>query len=66
MLALQYGRGSVFHLLLGHVWPHDFNAGYRGYLMVALENAGFRASLIRGAEWAAAASARARAAGRSS
>jgi type 1 glutamine amidotransferase len=53
MLARTYGEGRVFHLLLGHVWPHDFNAGYKGYQMIAFENEHFQRCLLRGAEWAA-------------
>jgi type 1 glutamine amidotransferase len=51
--VLEYGRGRVFHLMLGHVWPHDFNSGYKGYQMVAFENENFQQCLLRGAEWAA-------------
>jgi type 1 glutamine amidotransferase len=53
MIILHYGMGRVFHLMLGHVWPTDFNKGYLGYQMLALENKDFQICLTRGAEWAA-------------
>ena len=52
MLTLTYGRGRIFHQILGHVWPGD-PAQDPGSTMTALENPGFQATLLRGAEWAA-------------
>lgn len=51
MLALTYGRGRIFHQILGHVWPGDPVSP--GSSMIALENPGFQTTLVRGAEWAA-------------
>jgi len=48
----HYGRGRVFYHALGHVWPGD-PAANRGCSLVALENPGFQALLLRGCEWAA-------------
>jgi type 1 glutamine amidotransferase len=53
MLALQYGKGRIFHQLLGHVWPDDYGGAYKGATMVAVENTEFVTCLIRGYEWAA-------------
>jgi type 1 glutamine amidotransferase len=53
LMVTQYGAGRVFHTALGHVWPGEFNGDYRGVLLVAIENAGFQTTLLRGAEWAA-------------
>ncbi len=52
MIALTYGRGRIFHQILGHVWPGD-PAKDKGSTMIALENPGFQTTLVRGAEWAA-------------
>ncbi len=52
MIALTYGRGRIFHQILGHVWPGDPDKD-KGSTMIALENPGFQTTLIRGAEWAA-------------
>ena len=52
MLALSYGRGRIFHQILGHVWPGDPSKD-KGSTMTSLENPGFQATLLRGAEWAA-------------
>jgi type 1 glutamine amidotransferase len=51
MIALTYGRGRIFHQILGHVWPGD--PAQKGSTMIALENPGFQTTLLRGAEWAA-------------
>ena len=53
MVATQYGKGRVFHQVLGHVWPGDPNGEYKGASMIALENPGFQTTTLRGAEWAA-------------
>ncbi|MDH7601477.1 MAG: ThuA domain-containing protein [Armatimonadota bacterium] len=45
MIVTQYGRGRVYHHVLGHVWE--------GSDMRALENEGFQKTLVRGCEWAA-------------
>ena len=42
----QYGRGRVFHQVLGHVWPGSPD-------MSAFENEGFQKTTLRGSEWAA-------------
>jgi type 1 glutamine amidotransferase len=46
----SYGQGRIFHTALGHVWPGD---GTGGSSLIAVENAGFQESLLRGAQWAA-------------
>jgi type 1 glutamine amidotransferase len=53
MLVTQYGQGRVFHQVLGHVWPHDFGGGYKGFTMLSFESPDFRRALLRGCEWAA-------------
>jgi type 1 glutamine amidotransferase len=53
MLTARHGKGRVFHQVLGHVWPHDFGTGYKGFTMATFENEGFQRSLLRGCEWAA-------------
>lgn len=53
IIVLEYGRGRVFHLMLGHVWPGDANGSYRGASLIALENEGFQSALKRGCAWAA-------------
>jgi type 1 glutamine amidotransferase len=53
MVTTRYGKGRVFHQILGHVWPDDFGGGYKGYTMATFENPGFQRSLLRGCEWAA-------------
>lgn len=53
MVVTQYGQGRVFHQVLGHIWQGDPDGEYKGASYVALENPGFVASTIRGAEWAA-------------
>ncbi len=45
MLTTQYGKGRVFHMVLGHVW--------KGGGMEALENEHFKRALLRASEWAA-------------
>ncbi len=52
MIVLNYGRGRIFHQILGHVWPGD-PAQDKGATMIALEGTGFQTTLLRGAEWAA-------------
>jgi len=53
MLVTRYGKGRIFHQVLGHVWPHDLGGGYKGFTMATFETPGFQRSLLRGAEWAA-------------
>lgn len=53
MAVLEYGKGRVFHQILGHVWAGDPNGEYKGASMIALENASFKRSLLRGCQWAA-------------
>ena len=53
MVTTQYGKGRVFHQVLGHVWPGEPNPQYRGTSMIAFENPSFQKSLVRGCEWAA-------------
>jgi type 1 glutamine amidotransferase len=45
MLTTQYGRGRVYHSVLGHVWA--------GGPMTTFENKAFQNTLLRGSEWAA-------------
>lgn len=45
MVVTQYGKGRVYHHVLGHVWE--------GGDMRAFENEYFQQTLIRGCEWAA-------------
>ena len=47
MVTTQYGKGRVFHHVLGHIW-----AGQEE--MQALEGEEFQETLIRGCEWVAA------------
>lgn len=55
MLVLEHGKGRVFHLLLGHVWPKSAPGtdDAPGSSTVALDNGGFQHCLVRGSEWAA-------------
>jgi len=53
MVVTQYGKGRVYHHVLGHVWPGDPNGEYKGASMITFENEGFQQSLLRGSEWAA-------------
>lgn len=46
MVTTQYGKGRIFHQVLGHVW-----AGQED--MKAFDGAEFQKTLIRGCEWAA-------------
>lgn len=55
MVVTEYGKGRVYHSVLGHVWPGDPNGAYKGATMITFENPGFQEQLIRGAEWAAGA-----------
>ena len=45
MVVTQYGKGRVYHHVLGHVWE--------GGDMRAFENDGFKQTLIGGCQWAA-------------
>ena len=47
LVVTRYGRGRVFHQVLGHVWPGTGD-------MTAFENEGFKETTLRGSEWAAA------------
>ena len=51
LMASQYDEGLVFNTAQGRVWDGDANCGYRGCTLVALENKGFRITLLRGSEW---------------
>ncbi|HUU60313.1 MAG TPA: ThuA domain-containing protein [Phycisphaerae bacterium] len=53
MIVTQYGKGRVYHHVLGHVWPGDPAGGNRGATMITFENQAFQRSLLRGCEWAA-------------
>ncbi len=54
MVVNHYGRGRIYHIMLGHVWPDDFgNSDYKGATMMTFENTGFQQVLLRGCEWAA-------------
>ena len=53
LLVSQYGRGRVFHQVLGHIWEGDPEGENRGASLVALENEGFQLTTLRGCEWAA-------------
>lgn len=56
MLVNQFGRGRIFHQILGHVWPGDPSGGYKGSTMIAFESPWFQKTLVRGCSWAAAGS----------
>jgi uncharacterized protein len=45
MVVTEYGKGRVYHHILGHVWE--------GGDMRAFDNDGFKQTLIRGCQWAA-------------
>ena len=47
LLVTQFGKGRVFHQVLGHVWPADEPD------MTALQNPNFVRTTVRGSEWAA-------------
>jgi uncharacterized protein len=55
MVTTSYGKGRIFHQVLGHVWWVDPAAAApdasRG--MKSFENPGFQRTLLRGCEWAA-------------
>jgi len=54
MVVTRYGRGRVFHQVLGHVWPQNPDAPEsKGATMASFENEGFQRTLLRGCEWAA-------------
>jgi len=53
MVVTRYGKGRVYHHVLGHVWPDDFGKGYKGATMITFENTMFQETLARGCEWAA-------------
>ncbi|NPV48468.1 MAG: ThuA domain-containing protein [Armatimonadetes bacterium] len=53
MVVTQYGKGRVFHMVLGHVWQGDPNGEYKGASMIAFENPPFQQTLLRGCEWVA-------------
>ncbi len=53
MTVTQYGQGRVFYQALGHLWAGVPKDGYIGCTFIALENAGFQQTLLRGCEWAA-------------
>lgn len=45
LVVKTYGKGRIFHCILGHVWP--------GGSMSTFENPDFQRILLRGCEWAA-------------
>ena len=47
MLVTEFGKGRVFHMVLGHVWESDEPD------LRAFENPDFQKALLRGCEWAA-------------
>ena len=53
IIVLQYGRGRVYHHILGHVWPNKISDDYKGSSMITFENPSFQQTLLRGCEWAA-------------
>ena len=54
MIATRYGRGRIFHQVLGHVWAQSPNEpDNKGAAMTSFENTGFQRTLLRGCEWAA-------------
>lgn len=53
IVTLEYGKGRVYHHLLGHVWPGDPEGEYKGASLIAVENRAFQTVLLRGCEWAA-------------
>jgi type 1 glutamine amidotransferase len=52
MVVQQYGKGRVYHHVMGHVWPGDPQQ-HKGCSMMTFENPEFQKSLLRGCEWAA-------------
>ncbi|MCX5661757.1 MAG: ThuA domain-containing protein [Planctomycetota bacterium] len=52
MVTTQYGKGRVYHHVLGHVWPGDADK-HPTNSMRAFENPSFQRALLRGCEWAA-------------
>jgi len=46
LMALHWGKGRIFHTVLGHVWPGDKE-------FPAVECVGFIVTFLRGAEWTA-------------
>lgn len=46
MVLTQYGKGQIFHQVLGHIWKGQEE-------MLAFESEGFQKTLIRGSEWVA-------------
>jgi uncharacterized protein len=51
MVVTRYGRGRVYHHVLGHVWKGD--PQHQGSTLAAFESPGFQKTLLRGCEWAA-------------
>ena len=45
MFTVRYGKGRIFHTMIGHVGPNGDSA--------AVECVGFQTTFLRGAEWAA-------------
>ncbi|MCE9590956.1 MAG: ThuA domain-containing protein [Planctomycetes bacterium] len=52
-VVIPYGKGRVYHHILGHVWKGDPLGAYKGASMIAFENPTFQRLLLRGSEWAA-------------
>lgn len=53
MVVTEYGKGRIYHHVLGHIWKGDPNGGNRGMSEIAFAPAEFRQTLLRGCEWAA-------------
>jgi len=54
LVVNNFEKGRIFHQVLGHVWPEPpWDESYRGCSLIALEGQGFRATTLRGCEWAA-------------
>ena len=54
LVVNNFGKGRVFHQVLGHVWPGPpWQESYRGCSLIALEGQGFLTTTLRGCEWAA-------------
>jgi type 1 glutamine amidotransferase len=54
MVTTRYGKGRIFHQVLGHVWWVNPEAPeHKGSSMMSFENEHFQRTLLRGCEWAA-------------
>jgi len=52
VVVTQYGKGRVYHHVLGHIWKGDPEQN-KGCSYIALDNEGAKRVLLRGCEWAA-------------